>query len=235
MRFEPFTISHFFIIAPIPAAAAILARWARFHPSHIRPLRFALAAAIAGNELLYYAYAIAHDWVHPPFGLPFDLCDVSLWLTVFVLLTIRQRTFDLVYYWALVGTGMAVLTPDVSGVYPQYVVFKFFFSHGSVIVGVLFLLWSGTLRPQPGSLWRALAWANVYAVLIGTFNFIFQTNYFYLREKPSSGSLLDLLGPWPLYILAGELVGLLLFWLLWLPFSPKSPLTRNASGSNPGD
>ena len=38
------------------------------------------------------------------------------------------------------------------------------------------------------------------AAVAGTANLITGGNYMYLRAKPSQASLLDQMGPWPLYI-----------------------------------
>jgi hypothetical integral membrane protein (TIGR02206 family) len=113
---------------------------------------------------------------------------------------------------------MAVLTPDLWAPTYSYPTAYFFLAHGLLISGVLYLTWSGELRPRPGCVWRAWAMVNAFAVLVGIFNAVHGTNYFYLCRKPGGASILDFLGPWPVYLLAVEVVTLFLFWLLWLPF-----------------
>jgi uncharacterized membrane protein YwaF len=61
-------------------------------------------------------------------------------------------------------------------------------------------------------------------------NVAFGTNYMYLLRKPSAPTLLDHLGPWPWYLAGAELVGLLLFLLLYLPFRRRRPPERPAAG-----
>ncbi len=226
----PFSPIHLAIVAAVPATGAALAAWALARPPAARPIRFALAAAIAAHELAWYGYTAAAGSFRPPHGLPLDLCDVVLWLTVYALATLRPWALDLVYYLGLAGSGMAILTPDVGAPFPSYPAASFFLAHGGVVAAILFLVLAGMLRPRRGSWWRALVWANAYAAVVFVFDATFGTNYMYLREKPAAPSLLDWLGPWPWYILGAEVVAVILLLLLYLPFRVRG---ARAGGARP--
>jgi uncharacterized membrane protein YwaF len=58
------------------------------------------------------------------------------------------------------------------------------------------------------------AWAG----LVGLVNLALGTNFMYLCRKPSVPTLLDWMGPWPVYLGTAALAALALFGLLALPF-----------------
>jgi hypothetical protein len=103
---------------------------------------------------------------------------------------------------------MALLTPDLWEPFPSFSTVQFFVAHGLVLVGALYLVWSGQARPRPGSIWKAMLGLNIFAAIAGTFDFFFKTNYMYLRTKPRNPSLLDFLGPWPWYLATSEAIAL---------------------------
>ena len=72
---------------------------------------------------------------------------------------------------------------------------------------------------------------NAYTLLLGAFNWYYGTNYMFLCRKPKNPSLLDVMGPWPVYIVAGELVAVMLFWLLYLPVRPKAAYSPRSAAS----
>jgi hypothetical integral membrane protein (TIGR02206 family) len=141
-----------------------------------------------------------------------------LWVTAWALVTARPFALELAYFLGLAGSGMALLTPDVGAEFPSWAAAPFFLTHGGVVAAVLFLAWSGAFRPRRGAWWKVFLWVNAYAAAVALFDARFGTNYMYLREKPASASLLDVLGPWPWYVLAAEPVALVLLLALDAPF-----------------
>jgi hypothetical integral membrane protein (TIGR02206 family) len=214
--------AHLFILGAVPALAAILAVVQRRLPNGFRGLRISLAAVLLLDTALYYGHMATHGPITFPDHLPLELRDASLCLTIIALFTLNRAVFDLVYYTALAGASMALLTPNICEPFPSISTVQFFVAHGLVVAGVLYLVWSKQARPRPGSVGRAMLAVNLFAAVIGTFDFIFKTDYMYLRAKPQNASLLSLLGPWPWYLVAAEFVALGIFGLLYLPFQQSA-------------
>jgi len=131
----------------------------------------------------------------------------------------RHWAFVLTYYWGLVLSSQALITPDVGTPeegapdFPHHLFLTFFTLHVLVVWAAIYLTWGQ--RNRPG--WRdyrfAIIVTLVWAACTFTFNAITGTNYGYLNRKPPTASLLDVLGPWPLYLLA-EVAIVLIVWAL---------------------
>lgn len=216
--FRLFGVTHFGILAAVPLIAFGLARLVRTRPSTGSLIRRSLGWFLIVNEIVWYSYRYSTEGFRFPEGLPLQLCDAMVWLTAAALLSLNAWVFETAYLVGIAGAGMALLTPDLWAPLLSYPSIYFFVAHGAIVAGLLFLIWSGLMRLRKGCVWRALIAVNIFAIAVGGFNAIFGTNYMYLCRKPQGASLLDWLGPWPVYLLAGEVAALLLFWLLWLPF-----------------
>lgn len=215
--FHLFGPAHLATLVTIPAAAAACAATARRRPAMRHVVRLGLGGFLALNEITWYAYRLSREGWRFPQGLPLQLCDLALWLTVIAALFLNRWAYEFAYFAGLGGSTMALLTPDLWAPFPSYPTVYFFLAHGFVVITLLTLLWGRILKLRHGCVWRAFIVLNGFTAVVGIFDALFKTNYMYLCQKPASASLLDYFGPWPIYILSGEAFALAVFWLLWLP------------------
>ncbi len=219
-NFETFGSVHLATLAVIFSVAlfyVFVARHPRFQ-TWIKPMSVVLAFVLLTNEFIYVGGAFAKGLWRMYWGLPLQICDLAIFAVAYSLFRHRQWVWELAYFWGLGGTLQAVLTPDLRVTFPDYIYFKFFLTHGCIIIGVIFLS-AGLKKPITfRSVLRVLVITNIYAAFIGIFNWLFKTNYLYLSHKPSQPSLLDHLGPWPWYILGLEVVLVVSLIIYYLPY-----------------
>lgn len=149
--------------------------------------------------------------------LPFDLCNIMGLFLPFLMWRPSYRVHEILYFWIFAGTLQAVLTPHLFNGFPNFIFIKYWLVHAGLIVFAVYITSVFDLKPTLKSIWRSFLYLQVYIAFMMIVNFILGSNYVYVLHKPPTASILDLLGPWPWYVLVCELGGLLIFFLAWLP------------------
>ena len=215
--FDAFAPAHLAAIALVPSVAAVLAAVQRKYPRAGGAIRYSLVCFLLLCSVSYYSSFPLHGESLFPGHLPLELCDASLFMSVATLLVAKAAIFDVAYYWALTGAALAMVTPNLTQP-SRFMEVQFYASHGLTVTVILYLVWSRQARPRPGSARRAMVGLNAMALVVGTFDAVFHTNYMFLRAKPQGHTLMDYFGPWPWYIAVCEGLAAVLFTALYLPF-----------------
>ena len=150
--------------------------------------------------------------------LPLHLCDLAIFVAAGALITRHPLAYEVLWYWALGGTTLAMILPNVAGGFPDWRWVAYFALHGLVVVSALTLTFGHGFFPRPGSSRRVFLLTVGYAALVGAVNRLTGSNFLYLSRKPDEPTLLDWLGPWPVYVGVAALLALVIFTLLELPF-----------------
>ena len=91
----------------------------------------------------------------------------------------------------------------------------------AVVIAAVFLAWGLRRTPGRARCRRVYAWSLGVTALAAIGTVAFDGNYMFLRQPPPDGSLLDVMGPWPWYIVSAAALALVLFWLLDRPFDGR--------------
>jgi hypothetical integral membrane protein (TIGR02206 family) len=209
---ELWATEHLAALIATAVAAVVMVRGARRHPAWVAPAARVLAlfilAAFVTEQLVY---ALRGTW-SPRVNLPFQLTDAVTLVSVAALWRPQRALLvELLYYWAFSASLQALITPDLGQPFPDILYFTYFVTHAGAILGACLLVFGCLRLPRAGAVWRAYGLTACVAVLAAGATLLTGGNYMFLRHKPVGGSLLDALGPWPWYIPAGALLGLVMF------------------------
>jgi hypothetical integral membrane protein (TIGR02206 family) len=202
--FQSFSPTHFVLLGLFCVGAVAVVQWGRTHrgePDEERRRRaFAVAIPLFAVPMQVYQFTPG-DWDLGT-SLPIQLCDLSWMTATWALWTRHPWATAFTYYWGLSITTQAIITPSLGQNFPDPRFFGFWGMHFLIVWAAVYLTWGLGIRPTWGAYRVTLAATAVWAVSVYVFNEIADTNYGYLNHKPSSTSLLSVLGPWPWYVFA---------------------------------
>ncbi|MGH3358328.1 MAG: TIGR02206 family membrane protein, partial [Nocardioidaceae bacterium] len=133
-------------------------------------------------------------------------------------------------YWGITLTTQGMITPDLASTFPEPGYLMFWAMHMLIVWSALYLTFGCGI---------ALSWREyritvlvtfVWAVAVFGFNVATGANYGYLNRKPERASALDLLGPWPGYVVLEILIILAVWALMTWPWVVRTRRTANAVG-----
>jgi len=182
--------------------------------------------------------------------LPLHLCGLGILLGPIMLLRKNFKLYELIYFWGIGGAIQALLTPDLVYEFPHFEYLQYFISHSLIIIACIYMTFVVGYRPTWKSILKVFILSNIYLAFIIVVNIITTENfmaicskstglwdrlqelrlqsgnYLYICRKPANPSLIDVLGPWPWYILSLEGVGVLSFLVYYSPFFIKDMIDK---------
>ena len=200
------------LLATVAVATLLVAAARRWGDAWAVPAGRVLAVVILGGFVCeQLTYALRSEW-SAEVNLPLQLTDAVTLVSVAALWRSESALLvELVYFWAFSASLQAVLTPDLGQSLPDLLFFTYFATHSGALAAACLLVFGTRHAPRSNAVWRVYAITVAFAGLAAVGTVLTGGNYMFLRHKPARGSLLDSMGPWPVYILAGALLGLVMF------------------------
>lgn len=183
-------------------------------------------AIVAVTIPLQILQLLPADW-NPRTSLPFQLCDFAWMFAVYALWTRSTLACTVTYLWGITLTTQAMITPDLASDFPEPRFLMFWTMHLLIVWAAVYVVPGLRILPTWSTYWRTVAITAVWAVSVFVYNVIADTNYGYLNAKPESASILDLLGPWPLYVVFEIAIIATVWAVLTWPFT-RARATLNA-------
>lgn len=227
--FATFSMEHLLVLLAYTAFAFCMYRYADVYLSKSGKRRLGLFVSVMPLLTLLVRMYVIHLFEGFSYleDLPLYICRFACFLLPILFLTNSKKLFGVLYFWIMAGTINAVITPDLKYGLPHYESIFYWLIHCGLIMSILYGVFVHKWRPAKSDIWSAFWWANLFLVGVHLVNTFLQSNYSYTMHKPPKGSALDFFGPWPVYLLTGQFIALLLFFFFYAPFYWAAKKTRN--------
>ena len=160
-------------------------------------------------------------------SLPLHLCGIMWFIAIYMFLSKKQWSFEMLLFIGMPGGVHSLLTPELTHGADMLHKIDFFIGHGGLVLAPFYAIFVLNMWP------RKLAWIHsflklqVLVLIAGMCNYLCKANYMYLTHPPIANNPLippesSFFGEWPYYILIFEIAVLMHAIIINIPFWLKS-------------
>ena len=150
-------------------------------------------------------------------SLPFHLCRLMVFNTIFLLFTRNQNAFELLLFIGMVGGFHSLMTPELTHGSNLFLLIDYFLVHGGLVAAPLYCIFVLGMRPRKMAWLKSFFYLQFFVVTVAIIDYLLGANYMYLAVKPEVNNPF-LIGDWPYYVIGLELATLLHAFLVYIPF-----------------
>ncbi|GEK78963.1 YwaF family protein [Agrococcus baldri] len=202
-RMQPYGVEHVTVLAVTVVLLVALPIVVRRAPDVRRVERWITRAGwiMLGATLLWLAWGMLPSNWDIDESLPFHFSDALRLVTAIALITRSGWAIVLSYFWGLTLNLQAVITPDLNYFQvPPLEFAMYWLLHVAALLAPVVLIWGLGFQPTWFGYGAAFALTVGWAAVALVANSVTGANYGYLSRAPAGPSILDALGPWPIYI-----------------------------------
>jgi conserved hypothetical integral membrane protein TIGR02206 len=200
---EPFGVWHWVAIAFIAALGAlIIAFRGRLRESRREGALFVAATAIA---LIFETGLHVGQYLQRPYyeflrGLiPFELCAVTLWLSVALCITKNKTVFELLYFWGLGALASLAFANDEGAGPDRFHYYQYFGTHAYIVLTIVYFAAVRRFSISLKSLGKAVGILFPITIAMRLFDQAFagpptEFNYMFLLKPPDVDTPLNSFG-----------------------------------------
>lgn len=167
-------------------------------------IRRSMAILMIVMEWIFYIWSIAQGGFQVSL-LPLGVCAISMYVTSYALFFKSERTFKIIFPWAIIGSLISLVVADLSYTFPHFRFFHYFGNHGLFLLGSLYLLIVSKMTLTYKDLLKSSLILLIYAAVMYPINYLIDANHLFLREVPHEVA--------PLYQFLGD------YWVIGFVFS----------------
>lgn len=216
-KLQLFTLPHLIPIILIIISIILIARNKEFFRNwkYEKHFRYTLAISLFLCDMSILIWRLSTHTFSIKYSLPLHLCTFSIYASIFMLLKINKKVFDYIFYFAMAGALMALLSPDLRFSYTQFRYYEFMIAHGLILVSIMYMLFVYDFIPRFDAVIKSFLVVQVLGILLIPFNTLTGGTYMMIVNK-TPNAVLDKFGPWPYYVIGLEILLILLFLISYL-------------------
>jgi len=169
---------------------------------------------------IFNAFSYQMAWQE---AIPLHMCDFSKIAIGLYLIGYGARFFHCAFFWGIIPASMALITPGLMYAYPHPEYINFYYGHGLILLGVGIGVFVLNERPYFKDFLFVVRLTLLLTLIVYILNLILgvDANFWYLKEKPTGDTIMNLFPDAPFHIFALIPAAIFAFFLTYLPFLIK--------------